>query len=106
MVISFERCSRRTARGRCGEALVPKRRTARNAPTTIRGRDSFVHALDQLQSRGILPSVVEDAIQNGDFMVGKTSVTSAFYSPVNDLTIITNMGSGRVATAVLGLVKQ
>lgn len=88
------------------QVSVPEGVTARNAPTTIFGRDYSAHALDQMQSRGIMPSAVEDAIQNGEFMVGKRPGTSAFYSPVNNLTIITDRESGRVITTVWGLVKQ
>ena len=36
-----------------------------NVPTTIAGRRYTGHALDQMQGRGIMPSVVEDTIQRG-----------------------------------------
>ncbi|MFE9804343.1 DUF4258 domain-containing protein, partial [Streptomyces goshikiensis] len=84
----------------------PKPFLINNAPTTISGRDYVGHALDQMQSRGIMPSAVEDAIRHGQFMVGKRSGTSAYYSSANDLTIITDTESGRVITAVWGFVKQ
>ncbi|MGW3059494.1 RHS repeat-associated core domain-containing protein [Streptomyces goshikiensis] len=93
-------------RGRNLNVVPSVGRTAHNAPTTISGRDYVGHALDQMQSRGIMPSAVEDAIQHGQFMVGKRSGTSAYYSSANDLTIITDTESGRVITAVWGFVKQ
>jgi len=36
-----------------------------NSPATIDGRNYTGHALDQMQGRGLTPSVVEDTIQNG-----------------------------------------
>ena len=36
-----------------------------NAPTTIDGRRYSGHALDQMQSRGFTPSVVENSIEHG-----------------------------------------
>lgn len=95
--------------GRSGGPLTlarPKDVGALNEPTTIMGRDYTGHALDQMQARGVSPSPAEDAIENGDFMAGKRAGTSAYYSPVNNITIIIDTESGRVITVVTGLVKQ
>ena len=47
-----------------------------NAPTTIGGRDYLSHALDQMQSRGVTPSAVENAVQNGQVSPGNTPGTT------------------------------
>jgi len=44
-----------------------------NSPATIGGRKYTGHALDQMQGRGLTPSVVEDTIQNGVSSPGKGS---------------------------------
>jgi Domain of unknown function (DUF4258) len=36
-----------------------------NKPTTINGIDYSGHALDQMQERGLVPSVVQNTIENG-----------------------------------------
>lgn len=80
--------------------------TALNSPATIAGRQYTGHALDQMQSRGIVPSAVENTIQHGQEMVGKRAGTTAYYDPENNITVIVDTQSGRVITAVWGLVKQ
>jgi len=80
--------------------------TPLNTPANIGGRDYVGHALDSMQSDGIMPSVVEDAIANGDQMVGKVSGTTAYYSQSNNVTVITDAASGRVVTVSRGFIKQ
>ena len=68
-----------------------------NTPTTIGGRDYSGHALDRMQQRGYVPSVVEDAIQNGN-RNSSYGGASSFYSPSNNVTAIVDDASGRVVT--------
>jgi hypothetical protein len=74
-----------------------------NAPTTIGGRQFSGHAIDQMQARGIPPSVVRNTIQHGvpgrpQRVAGRTS----HYDPVNNITVITETASGEVVTVFLG----
>jgi uncharacterized protein RhaS with RHS repeats len=73
-----------------------------NDPTNINGRDYTGHAQDRMQGRGIPPSVVEDTIQNGVRGAGKAPGTTSFYSPANNVTVITDTASGRVVTTYFG----
>ena len=43
-----------------------------NKSTYINGREYSGHALDRMQGRGLYPSVVEDATDNGTMSLGKT----------------------------------
>ncbi len=73
-----------------------------NAPTTINGIDYTGHALDSMQSRGIPPSVVQNTIQQGISAPGNTPLATTYYDPVNDVTVVTDTGSGRVITVHQG----
>jgi hypothetical protein len=80
--------------------------TVLNSPTTVAGRDYMSHALDRMQGRGIMPSVVEDTIQFGEDMGGKRAGTTAFYSPWNNVTVVTDSESGCVITCSFGRIGQ
>ena len=74
----------------------------RNAPETINGRDYSGHAIDRMQERGYVPSVVENAIENGTHTVGNKANTSVFTDTVNNLRVVTNSETGRVITIIPG----
>jgi filamentous hemagglutinin len=59
-----------------------------------------------MQEQGMVPTVVENAIQSGQKTTGKIPGTTAYYDSVNDLTVITDTASGRVVTAKYGYIKQ
>jgi RHS repeat-associated protein len=69
-----------------------------NKPTNIGGRDYSGHALDRMQGRGVPPSAVEDAIQNGARTPGNTPGTEV-HSGSNGVTVVTGNG-GRVVTVI------
>ena len=73
---------------------------ARNTGTTIGDRTFTGHALDQMQNRGIMPTVVENAIQVGTPFATRPG-TRGYYDPVNDLQVITN-DIGEVVTVIWG----
>ena len=77
-----------------------------NPPRNIGGRDYTGHALDQMQRRGLKPSVIENTIQSGQKITGKTPGTTAYYDSVNNVTVITDTASGRVVTAAAGRIRQ
>lgn len=67
----------------------PSYQPTRNSPTTINERYYTAHALDRMQDRGIPPSAVEDTIKNNPSTNSYNS-TRKFYSPSNNVTVITN----------------
>ena len=75
-----------------------------NAPTTIGGRQYSGHAIDQMQARGVPPSVAENTIQHG--VPGRPqpvgSGTTSHFDSVNNITVITDTASGRVVTVFPG----
>ena len=77
-----------------------------NATSQISGREYSAHALDQMQNRGITPTVVEDAIKNGVSSIGKKPGTTAHYSQSNNITVIVSTESGRVVTSSFGRIPQ
>ena len=69
-----------------------------NAPTTIGGREYSGHALDRMQGRGVPPSAVEDAIQNGARLPGNSPGTFV-HAGANGVIVVTGNG-GRVITVI------
>jgi len=80
----------------------PSYQPVRNNPTNIDGRNYSGHALDRMQDRGIMPSVVKDTIKNGSQTVGTKSTTN-HYSPANNVTVVTNK-RGDVVTVSHGKI--
>jgi hypothetical protein len=71
--------------------------TGANNPTSINGRYYTEHALDQMQGRGIIPSVVDDIIFRGTKSFGNTPDTTTHTT--EQLKVILNQ-SGEVVTAI------
>jgi RHS repeat-associated protein len=75
--------------------------SARNSAATIGGREYSAHALDQMQNRGLLPSVVDNAIRTGrTYPTGPG--TKGFFDAANGIRVITNATTGRVITVIRG----
>ena len=88
--------------GRSGEPLVNAAiQPIRNQATTISGRQFTGHALDQMQNRGFMPSVVENTIKQGTTFPTRAG-TTGFYDSVNNVRVITDSASGRVVTVIPG----
>lgn len=68
----------------------------------IGGRLCGGHSLDEMQSESFVPSVVEDVIGNGEPSL-QSSGRMAYYSPSNNVTVITE--NGKVVTVTSGTVK-
>jgi hypothetical protein len=68
----------------------------------IGGRDYTGYALDQMQGRGVTPTLVEDAIQNGTSRPDKNFPDSRteHTSPDGRTVVITDSGSGRFITVL------
>jgi hypothetical protein len=90
-----------TTVGRRGQQVTfpnPSAPVPRNAPGTVGGREFSGHAFDRMQERGFVPSVVENAIQNGTVSAGRAAGTLRHFDPVNDFNVITNAATGGVVT--------
>ncbi len=75
----------------------------RNSPATINGRPYSGHAIDQMQNRGIPPSVVDNTIRNGTpFSTRPGSGTTGYYDAVNGVRVIVNSRTGNVVTVIPG----
>ena len=75
----------------------------RNVDSIIEGRTFSGHALDQMQDRGLVSSVVENAVRTGtrtpDPIVGRYR----FYDAVNDFTVVAEGSAGeRIVTVFQG----
>jgi len=75
----------------------------RNSPAQINGRQYVNHAIDQMQNRGIPPSVVENAIQHGVSAPNKVAGRTQFYDSVNKISVVTE--NGEVVTVLYGELK-
>ena len=78
---------------------------SRNKSGTVYGRSYRGHAFDQMENRGIMPSVVEEAIKTNSYCLGKEPGTISYYDKVNNVTIILN-NKGQVVTTSFGDIKQ
>jgi hypothetical protein len=75
--------------------------SVRNEASQINGRDFSAHAIDQMQNRGVIPSVVENALHTGTEFQTRTG-TTGMYDAVNNVRVIVNSETGRVVTVIRG----
>jgi hypothetical protein len=59
-----------------------------------------------MQSDGIVPSAVQNAIETGTAVSGKNPGTVAYYDSVNNITVFTSSSSGKVITVSFGKIRQ
>jgi hypothetical protein len=74
----------------------------RNAPANIGGRTYTGHALDQMQNRGLTPSVVENAVSTGASRAGNTTAEIRYFDSANNVSVVLDRASGRVVTVRYG----
>lgn len=73
----------------------------RNNSTRINGRCYSSHAIDQMQNRGIVPSVVDNTIlKNQKFHTN--AGTTGFYDPLNKIKVIMNSETKKIVTVIRG----
>ena len=73
-------------------------------PAVINGRQYTGHAIDRMQGRGIMPSVVEDTIAHGISYPGYDGKT-VYYNSNNNISVILN-SNGDVVTASHGRLRH
>jgi len=88
--------------GRAGHELknAPYQKVG-NEATQINGRDFSGHALDQMQNRGVMPSVVENVLSTGTQFPTRAG-TTGFYDAASNVRVIVNSETGRVVTVIRG----
>ena len=72
-----------------------------NTATTINGTDFSGHALDQMQGRGYVPSVVQNTIENGTTFSTRAG-TIGYYDAANNVRVIVNAQTETVVTVIPG----
>jgi hypothetical protein len=89
--------------GRSGFELknFPTQKT-RNTSQRIMDVDFSAHAIDQMQNRGVIPSVVISALKNGKTFPGTKPKTIGLYDEINKIQVIINSDNGRVITVIKG----
>jgi RHS repeat-associated protein len=75
----------------------PPYQRVQNAPGSVNGVNYSGHAFDQMRNRGLVPSVVENALRTGTRTLGNTPGTTVFTDATNSVRVITN-AEGRVIT--------
>ncbi len=78
----------------------PSYQPVRNEVGTISNREYSGHALDRMQDRGIMPSVVENTIKTGNVTPSRGN-TTVYYDATNNVSVVTN-SSGKVVTVKYG----
>ncbi len=74
--------------GRSGSELKPPGLANTQPGGDYGGADIRGHALDRMQNRGVVPSVVEDSIRNGKSFSAGNPARRQQYSPSNNITTI------------------
>jgi hypothetical protein len=75
---------------------------SRNSGTNIYGYNFSAHSVDQMQNRGIPPSVVADTIKNGVRYQNNRGVTVS-YSSYNRIVVYQNPTTGNIITVRYGV---
>ena len=86
--------------GRLGNPINISKGT--NAAGEVGGRQYSGHAFDQMQSRGVPPSAVENTIVRRTPKADPLPDRMRHYDSVNDLTVVTDIETGRVITVITG----
>lgn len=78
----------------------PEYQRVRNEPAVVGDRSYSGHALDRMQDRGVMPSVVEHAIQNGVATPSRGG-TTIFFDSSNNISVVVSK-SGLAVTVKYG----
>jgi filamentous hemagglutinin len=78
----------------------------RNTQELINSRAYSGHALDEMRTQGIMPSVVENAIRNSDGILSSKVLNNLIhYDSVNNISVVVDNATGRVVTTSIGRIK-
>ena len=77
-----------------------------NTPTIINSREYSGHALDEMRTQGIMPSVVENTVANNQGALSSKVLNNVIhYDSINNISVVVDKISGRVVTASFGVIK-
>jgi hypothetical protein len=96
--IATEAADANVAMGRKGSEMLVESGT--NVPGVVNGRAYSAHAFDQMQGRGIMPSVVDDTIATG-VPAASRGATTVYYGAGNNISVVVN-AEGKVVTVSYG----
>jgi hypothetical protein len=85
--------------GRQGSPMEVPRGT--NVPAVIDGMSYSGHALDQMQGRGLTPTIIKSVVQKGITYPTREG-TVGYYDPVANVRVIKSEADGRVITVIPG----
>ena len=89
-----------SARLQMNQPKNPPYQPVRHEAGRVGGRDYSGHALDRMQDRGIMPTVVENTISAGMASPGRAGAT-VYYDSVNNVSVVVNQ-QGKVVTVRYG----
>lgn len=78
-----------------------KYQSIRNPSVKINDYNYSGHALDQMQNRGIVPSIVENTIRNGRIFPTRSG-TIGYFDPVNKVRVVADAEAGKIITVIRG----
>jgi hypothetical protein len=96
--VATEAADANVVMGRKGSEMLVEPGT--NVPGVVNGRAYSAHAFDQMQGRGIMPSVVDDTIATG-VPAASRGATTVFYGAGNNISVVVN-AEGKVVTVSYG----
>ena len=96
--IATEAVDANVVMGRKGSEMLVESGT--NVPGVVNGRAYSAHAFDQMQGRGIMPSVVDDTIAAG-LPAASRGATTVYYGAGNNISVVVN-AEGKVVTVSYG----
>jgi hypothetical protein len=80
-----------------GDIVAPKGLPA-NRPGTVNGIPYSGHAFDRMQGRGLVPSVVENALKTGVEFPGGAPGVVLHYDPVNNISVVSDVNTRNIIT--------
>ena len=87
------------SKGKAGLGELKNIQQLRNTPTTINGTQYSGHALDQMQNRGVMPSVVQNTLSHGTPFSTRAG-TTGMYDATNNIRVISNTDTGQIITVI------
>jgi hypothetical protein len=73
----------------------------RNIPSRLNKHNYTGHAIDQMQNRGIMPSVVENTINYGSIYPTRPG-TLGYFDPMNKVRVIMDTNTQNIITVIRG----
>jgi hypothetical protein len=76
-----------------------------NEPTVIQSQRYCGHALDEMRTQGIMPSLVENTLRSGQRFNGYPPTREVFYDAANNLSVVVEKSTREIVTVSFGKLK-